>query len=286
MVYLIFRVFVALFSVFPFRIVYLISDIVFISLFYLTRYRRQVVFENLKKSFPEKDRKEISVIARRYYAHLADVLVEGVKSLTMKEQDVVSRFIIRPTADLEKFYREGRSAIFVAGHYNNWEWPGIAAGSQIMHKPVGFYKPLTNKRIDQFVKHKRVQGRSVLVSIHDTAAIFKTDWGEPAGFYMIADQSPPNPRLAYWVRFLNRDTATIFGPEKYARLYNIPVFFCDIRKIKRGYYETEFVLLSDNPSQTKTGEITARFMNILEDRIRKNPEFYLWSHRRWKHQRS
>jgi KDO2-lipid IV(A) lauroyltransferase len=115
--------------------------------------------------------------------------------------------------------------------------------------------------------------------------VFKTDWSEPAAFYMIADQSPPNVRLAYWVPFLNQDTATLYGPEKYARVYNMPVVFCDVRKISRGNYELEFILLCENPAETKTGEITAKFMKMLEDKIREKPQYYLWSHRRWKHQR-
>jgi KDO2-lipid IV(A) lauroyltransferase len=127
-----------------------------------------------------------------------------------------------------------------------------------------------------------VRGRSALVSITNTLEVFKTDWKEPAAFYMIADQSPSNARLAYWVRFMNQETATLHGPEKYARIYNMPVFYADIRKVKRGFYVTEFILVSENPAQTRTGEITQKFMQILEEKIRENPQYYLWSHRRWK----
>ncbi len=187
---------------------------------------------------------------------------------------------------MEKVYQQGRSVIVVAGHYNNWEWPGIASGMQMLHKPVGFYKPLANPYVDDYVKKTRVQGRAALVSINDTLAVFKTDWGEPAAFYMVADQSPPNARLAFWIRFLNQDTAAIHGPEKYARIYNMPVLYCDVQKSERGVYDAEFILLCENPAETNTGEITARYMKMLEEKIMQKPQYYLWSHRRWKLKRN
>ena len=163
-----------------------------------------------------------------------------------------------------------------------WEWTGIGCGSQMVHKPVGFYKPMSNQLIDAYMQKKRIQGRSALVSINDTVAVFKTDWGEPAAFGMIADQSPSTARLAYWVDFLNQPTATLHGPEKYARVYNMPVVYFYIMKVKRGYYEGEYRILSENPATTKTGEITAKYMKMLEENILEQPENYLWSHRRWK----
>ena len=283
--YYLFRAFVALFSITPFPLIYIFSDIIFFFIYDLVGYRKKVVYQNLTNSFPEKSRKEIKEIARAFYHHLTDVTVESFKAFTMTELAVVKRFRMKPSPILEKFYNEGRSVIVVAGHYNNWEWPGIAAGTQMKHKPVGFYKPLTNPYVDAFVRKTRVQGRSALVSITDTVTVFKTDWGEPAGFYMIADQSPSSPRLAYWVHFLNQDTATLHGPEKYARVYNMPVVYTDVQKISRGKYESEFVLICENPAGTKTGEITAMFMKMLEEKIREKPQFYLWSHRRWKHKK-
>jgi KDO2-lipid IV(A) lauroyltransferase len=263
-------------------LLYLFSDITFLFLFYLIGYRKKVVYENLVNSFPEKSQQEINVIAKDFYRHLTDIFCESLKAFTLTEFEVVKRFRIKPSSFLDTVYQRGQSVIVVAGHYNNWEWPGIAAGMQLAHKPVGFYKPLANPYVDAYVKKTRVQGRSALVSITDTATVFKTDWHEPAGFYMIADQSPSNARLAYWVRFLNQDTATLHGPEKYARIYNMPVVYFDVQKISRGNYEAEFVLLCENPAETNTGEITAKFMSMLEERIRQKPQYYLWSHRRWK----
>ena len=281
-VYFLFRGMVALFSLVPFRVLYFFSDLIHFLLFQLVGYRKKVVFDNLRRSFPEKNEKELYQIAKGFYHHLGDLLMESLKSFSMKELEVARRFKVAPSPFLEGVYQEGRSAIVVAGHLNNWEWTGIGCGSQMVHKPVGFYKPMSNQLIDAYMQKKRIQGRSALVSINDTVAVFKKDWGEPAAFGMIADQSPSTARLAYWVDFLNQPTATLHGPEKYARVYNMPVVYFHIMKVKRGYYEGEYRILSENPASTKTGEITAKYMKMLEANILEQPENYLWSHRRWK----
>jgi KDO2-lipid IV(A) lauroyltransferase len=248
-------------------------------------YRKKVVFSNLRSSFPEKSEKEIKIIARKFYHHLCDILVESIKAFSMKEEEVVRRYKYENTEFLDDIYGRGKSVICVGGHYNNWEWSGIASGTQLKHRPVGFYKPLTNKLVDDYVQKTRVRGRSLLVSIANTLTVFNKDYGEPAIFYMVADQSPSSVRLAYWVQFLNHDTAVLHGPEKYARLLNFPVVFACPQKIKRGYYKVKFFMIVKDPSKTATGEITRIYMNTLEKVIKENPEFYLWSHRRWKHKR-
>jgi KDO2-lipid IV(A) lauroyltransferase len=266
----------------PFRLLYLFSDCTFFLVYFVIGYRKEVVFNNLRNSFPEKSEKEIEILARKFYHYLCDILVESVKAFSMKEMDVVKRYEYENVEILDELYRQGKSVIGVGGHYSNWEWAGIASGTQVRHKPVGFYKPLSNKPVDDFVQKTRVRGRSILASITNTSSVFNKDYGEPAIFYMVADQSPSSARLAYWMKFLNQDTAVLHGPEKYARLYNLPVVFAAPRKIKRGYYKVKFILLIEDPSTTAPGEITLKYMNTLEQIILDRPEFYLWSHRRWK----
>ena len=282
LVFIVFRGSAFLFSLVPFSWVYAFSDLCYTLGYSIFRYRVKVVAENLRISFPEKTDEERHLIMKRFYHHLFDVLVESLKSYSMSEEEVVKRFIIAPSETLQTAYRENKNVICVAGHYGNWEWAGIAAGSQIPHVPVGFYKPLSNKYIDAYMRRKRIKGRSLLVSITNTNEVFAANYGEPAVFYMIADQSPPNPRLAYWMEFLHQDTAVLFGPERYARNLNLPVVYADIRKVKRGYYQVQFVPVTDDPSKTKRGDITIGFMKKLEESIMENPQYYLWSHRRWK----
>lgn len=280
--YCLFRIFIVIFRFIPFSWLFAFADLVFYLIYYLIGYRKEVVFHNLRNSFPRKSETEIADIAKSFYHHLSDMLIESLKAFTMPEEDVVKRYRFQNAEILDEFYRNGQSVICVAGHYGNWEWGGLASGSQLKHKPVGFYKPLSNKFIDDFIQTTRVKGRSKLASITLTSETFKTDWGEPAIFYMVADQSPSSSRLAYWVDFLNQDTATLHGPEKYARIHNFPVVFAFAKKVSRGHYSVEFQMLETNPSKTKTGEITHRFMHALEKVILDDPRYYLWSHRRWK----
>ncbi len=281
-IYLVFRIFISIFRFIPFRLLFVVSDLIYYLVFYVAGYRKTVVFDNLRKSFPNKSEAEIKKIAKGFYHHLADMLIESLKAFTMKEQEVVKRYRFYHTEFLDDLFRKGQQVIVVAGHYGNWEWAGIAAGTQMLHKPVGFYKPLSNKFIDGYIQKTRVQGRSKLASIVKTAETFKADWGEPAAFYMVADQSPSSSRLAFWVDFMNQETATLHGPEKYARISGYPVVFAYVKKEKRGYYSIDFRMLEADPGKTKTGEITGRFMKMLEDVIMTKPEYYLWSHRRWK----
>ncbi len=281
-IYIVFRLFIFLFRFIPFWILYGFADLVYYLVYYVAPYRKKIVFQNLRRSFPGKSESEIEHIAKGFYHHFADMLIESLKAFTMSEEAVINRYQFNKDPITDEFYKKGLPVICIAGHYANWEWAGIAAGKQMLHKPVGFYKPLSNKFIDGYIQNTRVRGRSRLASIVNTAETFKTDWGEPAAFYMVADQSPSSARLAYWVTFLNQETAVLHGPEKYARVHNFPVVFASVKKLKRGFYSVDFELIEPEPNQTKTGEITGRFMKMLEDVIIANPEYYLWSHRRWK----
>lgn len=280
--YFLFRAFSILFSVIPFRLLYGFSDFLYFVIYYIVRYRKSVVIKNIRNSFPEWSDAQVLKTTKQFYHHFTDIFIESLKSFTMSEDELIRRYKYYGTEFLEEFYRQGKSVICVAGHYGNWEWGGVASSPQLIHKPVGFYKPLSNKYIDDYIQRTRVKGRSRLSSILNTAETFNTDWGEPAIYYMVADQSPSSSRLAYWIDFLNQDTPVLHGPEKYARVHNLPVVFAWVKKIRRGYYTVEFRLLESDPSKTKTGEITTRYMKMLETVIREQPQYYLWSHRRWK----
>jgi len=280
--YVIFRFFIFCFWLMPFWMLYLFSDFLYYWFYYITGYRKKIVFENLRNSFPSKQETEIRKIAKGFYHHLVDIVLEGMKAFTIKEKDILGRYHLLHMEFLDELYRKNQSVICVAGHYNNWEWGGVVSGILVSHRPIGFYKPLSNPYIDRYTIRSRAKGRAVLASILHTAETFRKRWGGPCVFYMVADQSPSSPRFAQWVTFLNQKTATLHGPEKYARLHNLPVYFSKVRKIKRGHYELEFVLLSDTPGMTEPGEITERFMNELEKLIMEAPQYYLWSHRRWK----
>jgi Kdo2-lipid IVA lauroyltransferase/acyltransferase len=282
--YFFFRAFVFLFSIAPFRLVYFFSDGIFYLIYHIIGYRKKVVMDNLVNSFPEKSKEEITRIAKAFYRHFCDIMIESGKAFTMDEETITRRFVFTNPEILDEYFFQGRNVIVAGAHYNNWEWAGLASGTQLKHKPVGFYKPLSNKLVDQYIQKTRVRGRSVLASIKRTEETFHL-YSEPSAFYMIADQSPSTVRMAYWVNFMGRETPFLHGPEKHARLNNLPVYYANIQKVRRGYYEVELILVEAEPLTVPQGSITAKYAKILEDKIREKPEFWLWSHKRWKHQR-
>ena len=283
--YLIFLFFTGLFSFMPFWLLYRLSDLLFLLLFYVFRYRKKVVIKNLENAFPQKNTKEIFYIARGFYHNLCDILLEGIKGFSISKRTIVKRYKILNPEILLANYNKGESVIALAGHCSNWEWGAFAGGLQTIHTNIAFYKPLSNRYIDNFMQRIRAKCKTKLVSIYTTARTFKDYKNTLCVYLMIADQSPSNVQKAYWVNFLHQDTACLHGPEKYACLYNLPLYFLDIRRVKRGYYEVEILKLIDNPNDYKEGQITEKYMQILESVIRRSPENWLWSHRRWKKKR-
>jgi len=244
-----------------------------------------VVELNLRKSFPELSDAELHKIVAKSYRNLADVLVEGLKTFTMTRKQIIARHkIINP--EVANFYHnEGKSIIGVPCHYGNWEWGSISGGLQLLQSFVVMYKPFSNKWIDRFARWSRAKYESHLASIYETSSIFEKYHNKNSIFILAADQSPSNLKKAIWVNFLGQDTAFLQGPEVYAKKHNLPIIFVDIQRKKRGYYDVILDVITDKPRELPEGEITQLYARRLEAVIRKKPEDWLWSHRRWKHQR-
>lgn len=273
--------FIFLLWLIPFRIMYILSDLVAFILFNIG-YRKAVVVDNLAKSFPEMSEKEIKRTTKLFYNNLADVLVEGIKSFTMSSKQIKERHKVMNPEICDNFIAEGKSIIFVPCHYGNWEWGSMSSGLFFPLKVIVFYTPLSNKYMDKYTKKSRAKFGTLLTSNKETSKSFENNSSTTSGYIMAADQSPSSAKNAVWVNFLGRKTAFLHGPEKYARNYNFPVIFVDIQRIKRGYYELELSLISDIPKKLADGEITKIYAKKLEEAIRNKPENWLWSHRRWK----
>ncbi len=283
--YLLFLFFTWLFAILPFRVLYALSDVMFLLVYYLFGYRKKVVHENLASSFPEKSPDAIRRIEKAFYRHFCDILIEGIKAFSMTRRQVRKRYIVSNPELMEAFFRQKQSVIVVLGHYNNWEWGSVAAGIFFDHTSVGFYKELSNKYIDNYIKKVRARGGTILASITTTLRSFEQYRRDPAAFLMIADQSPLHAEQAIWLKFLQHETATLHGPEKYAVAYGMPVIYGAVSKIRRGYYRADLKVLCGDPKSTRRGEITEQYMTELELQIQEKPEYWLWSHRRWKHKR-
>ncbi|MBN1950440.1 MAG: lysophospholipid acyltransferase family protein [Bacteroidales bacterium] len=270
-------------SLLPLRVLYLIADLLFILIFYLVRYRRGVVFTNLKNSFPEKSDKELHEIERKFFHYLCDLLIESIYLLNMSDAECQRRYTTKNRELIDRLYAEGRCLAAANGHFGNWEWASIFA-LIYDYSIYGIYKPLSNKRMDRFVYHLRSKHGSTPVPMKQTLRTITEAIKNKEIFavYFVADQRPMKDEINYWTDFMNQKTPVISGMDKIARKYDLPVIFVNVLRTRRGYYEVSYDMIEANPRDTLPNEITDKYMKHLEALIRKQPELYLWSHKRWK----
>lgn len=269
----------------PFWLLYICADLIYLVSYYVVGYRKKTVLRNLKNSFPEKSDKEIHRIAIAFYRHFADLVVETIKSFQISEETLRKRISYKNPEVLNELYVQRKSVALLSGHYGNWEWT-MAMPKFIQHQLNVIYRPIQNKQIDTFMKKVRSRfGMSLIpanTSLRTMLELEKS--GQLSATYYLADQTALYD-TKYWMMFLNQETPVFPGPEKIASRLKQAVVFMDIQKVQRGYYEVEFTKLFDDASQTKEFEVTKSHVNFLEEIIRKRPELWLWSHKRWKHTR-
>jgi len=273
-----------LIAILPFPVLYLLSDFAYLLFYYLVRYRRKVVAENLKSAFPHLSAAERITIEKKFYKHFCDLTFETFKTLTISKREIKKRFRLQQTELLERFYKERRSVILYTAHDGNWEWL-VFLPVLISHTAVALYKPLSNKYYDALI-HK-IRSRFGVLCIESDRG-YKTLYRMQqehiiSANYIIGDQRPGPGAQPYFTMFLNRETGFLTGAERIAKKTNQPLVFPSYKKLRRGYYEIEFILIEEFPQQTTEMEITEKFARTLETKIRNNPEMWLWSHKRWKH---
>lgn len=279
--------FIYLISLLPFPLLYLFSDLIFILLYYIVRYRRDIVAENLQKSFPEKSKKELLELEREFYRHFSDLILEIIKTLTISRSVMLKRCRMDENSIqmMKKYNDEKISCILVLGHLGNWEWASNTFSATCGQALYGLYHPLENKYFNNLINRMRTRFGTSLIEMKNTFRDMVQLKSKITATAFIADQTPP-PESAYWTTFLNQETPVFQGTEKIARKLNYPVIYMNVNKLKRGYYEISAETLCENPSTTSDGEISELYTKKLEKEIIKNPQFWLWSHRRWKHKRS
>ncbi|SMO90087.1 KDO2-lipid IV(A) lauroyltransferase [Saccharicrinis carchari] len=277
--------FIKLIGYLPFWALFLLSD-AFYFLIRLSGYRKKTVMTNLRNAFPEKSEKEIQNIATKFYRHLCDLFFETFKLQSMSEAQMRQRVQISNAELLNRYYDEGKDVIAVLGHYGNWEWvPSInlfikAQGCEVYHV-------IRNKEYDKYMLGLRSKWGTLNFPMKTSYRSMHKLKMENKRFVigMISDQSPAKNKIQYFTRFLNQDTPVLLGTEKMAIKTNSPVVFFRFDKIKRGYYKLTVEPLIENPRETREYEITEIHTKHLENIIREKPEFWLWSHKRWKHKR-
>lgn len=280
-----FYIFIKPLSLLPHWVLYKISDVLFLMIYYLFGYRKEVIFTNLQNSFPEKTPAELKTIAKKFYQHFCDLVVESIKTFSISEKELLRRCKIRNPQTLQKYFDQGKSVIIPAGHYNNWELAATASHLQIPHQSVGAYQPMKSDFFNQVIEKSRRKFGLELIPIKQLSKYFKEYSGVPMAMLFGSDQCPRKVHLAHWMEFLNQETGVMFGTEKYAKQYDYPVLFGKVEKIKRGFYEFEFILITDQPKESAHGEITEAHTRMLEQCIIERPEYWLWSHKRWKRKR-
>jgi len=278
--------FIYLLSLLPFPVLYALSDLMYVVMFYVVKYRRDVVNANLRNAFPEKPEKEIQRISKAYYKYLCDLTLETFKTLTFTRKSALKHCRFHDTEILKRLHAEGKSIVIVLGHYGNWEWAGSSMSLDTDYQLYVIYHPLTNKRFDKLIYDMRSRFGTKLIPMKNTLRDMIKNKAEVNATAFIADQTPSNPDNAYWTNFLNQDTPVFEGTEKIAKMLNYPVVFGNVKRIKRGYYEIFLEMLEEDPASTQYGDITELFTRRLEKEIIETPEIWLWSHRRWKHKRS
>lgn len=275
-----------LLTLLPLSVLYVFSDLVFLLLYYVVRYRRRVVFRNLKRSFPEKPAREIGKIARKFYRHLTDSFIELVYPLNMGEKEHRRRFQFRNPGLLEDLYSQKRNILLLMSHYGNWEWLSLLPRITD-YTCLAIYKPLQNKRFDKMVLDLRSKYGVVAVPMESTLrSLIRYEQAKvPVVLYSLADQRPQWINIRYWARFMNQDSPVMAGTEKLSRRFNMAVVFMKVIKMRRSCYEIELVPVSMEPVKEAEFAMTRRYFDMVEDQIREEPAFYLWSHNRWKYHR-
>jgi len=270
----------------PLPVLYIFSDFLYLVLYYVVSYRRNVVATNLKNSFPEKTDKELKIIEKKFYRHLSDILIETFKSTHMTRANQKKRFTYSNLEIIDKLREEKRDIIAIMGHYNNWEWPTLLP-YYLKYKTIIIYKPLQNKYFNRFINNLRSEHGIVLTPtsqvIREIINCRKNNINTVSVF--ISDQIPSKGDIKHWTTFLNQDTAVFTGAGKIGSKYDMAIVFFHVQKVKRGYYNLNIELLFDHTEGLSEEAITEKHVRRLEEIIKENPEYWIWSHRRWKHKK-
>lgn len=271
-------------SLLPMQILYTLAYPIYITLTYIIKYRKRITIENLTFSFPNKTHAEILTLYKLYNRHLSHIIVEMLKMLTISKKNLDKRYYCKNPEIVNSYFEQKKSIILLSAHYNNWEWMILQLDSMFKHHGVGVGKANSNKKFEYLINKARTRYGTEVVFADHVRELFEKNNTEqtPAAYMMLSDQSPNNLKKSYITNFLNQESCMIFGGEYFAKKYDLPVFYYQVVQDKPGYYHIELELITKNPNTTQHGEITKKYSQLLEKTIRQKPEFWLWSHRRWK----
>ncbi|PID71293.1 MAG: lipid A biosynthesis acyltransferase [Flavobacteriales bacterium] len=273
-----------LISLLPMRILYVISDGIYYLLYYVIRYRKKVVFDNIKTAFPTKSNMEITQISKKFYHHFVDIFIEMIKSFTISKKELQKRYVFENLEVLKKLENKGRSSILLGAHYANWEWIFIL-NAHINFNAYAIYKKIRNKYFDAKVRATRGRFNTHLIPTKKTFKLIEhnTKSNILSLYGFLGDQSPKKQSAHHWGKFLGVQVPIYTGVEFMAKKYDLPIVYFKTEKIRRGYYKNTLKLLTAEPRQWKDYDITDLFLRHVEEQIYKEPQYYFWTHKRFKH---
>lgn len=276
--------FIWIFSRLPMRILYIKSDFFYFLIYYVFGYRKKVVFNNLKLSFPEKSDEELKLISKKFFKHFTDLFMESVKAFSISEKEILKRYKYKNPELVNEFAKQGRNIALVGAHQANWEWSISLA--LVLDLPVyGAYTKLNNKFFEKAVRESRekfgVNGYKTSDTVRGMQQNFSNK--KQGAYILLSDQSPQPHKTYYWKEFFGVKVPIHTGAEMLSKKFDLVVINYVTRKIKRGYYETEFQLITDAPKEFDNYKITDQYLALTEENIKMQPELYLWSHKRFKH---
>lgn len=271
----------------PLRILYIFSDLLYIFLYYFPSYRRKVVSENLRNSFPEKPDEELISIEKKFYRHFADLVIETLKLTHFSNKNLKKHNNVINPELIDKLCDSGKDIVVVHSHYNNWEWVAACMPLYVKYKNIYVYKPIQNQLFNKFINSLRTKNNAEMVPMkHIFRRMIENRSNQIRACYgFVADQTPARTEIRYYTRFLNQETPVFLGVEKIASKYDMAVVFLKAHKIKRGFYDLSFDLLFENTTGLAEHLITDAHVKKLEDLINERPEYWIWTHRRWKYKK-
>ncbi|WP_242206203.1 lysophospholipid acyltransferase family protein [Aestuariivivens insulae] len=271
-------------SILPFRLLYLLSDAVFVLMYYFVGYRKKVVTENLKLVFPEKSDKEIAHIRKAFYRHLCDMFLEMAKTMNISKKELKKRFNIVNAEEFKRLESLNKSVLLMFGHYASWEW-SLEVQNHINFKGYGVYKKLANRYFDRLVRNIRSKFKTILISTKETISTINDNEskGVKSVVGFLSDQSPRLSKDVYWGKFMGIEVPCFTGAERLAKKLDLTIAYLKVKKVKRGFYEAEIMTITETPKDFKDYELTDLFLREVEKQIYEAPEYYFWTHKRWKH---
>jgi KDO2-lipid IV(A) lauroyltransferase len=278
--------FLWLISILPFPIFYWFSDFIFFIVYYIIGYRKKTVKENLALALPHLSAKERLEIEKKSYHHLCDTFLEIIKTMSISAAEMNRRFMITNIELVKEFEDKDKSTVLLASHYASWEWL-LTVNEKTKFKGVGVYKKIANKYFDKLIRDIRSKYNAELVETKDTVALIAENQrkGILSMYGLASDQSPKLDRAFHWDKFMGVEVPVHTGAEMLAKRHDLNVLFVKVKKVKRGFYEATFIPITENPKSIPDFGITIQYLREVEKQIEEAPEFYFWTHKRWKHRR-